>query len=358
MTRRRTEPTTTEPPRAAPVAEAASASGPAARRAARGPAVVDTALRHRSVHGYRRAYRQAGSGPPVLLLHGIGDSSESWVPVMADLARDHTVVAPDLLGHGGSDKPRADYSVAAYANGMRDLLTVLGIESATIVGHSLGGGVAAQLAYQYPERCARLVLVAGGGVGRDVTPILRLAAAPLAEVFLAPARWPLARPVVRAALGALALANNDLARDRRHVDRVLASLPDGEAHVAFTRTLRSVVDWRGQVVTLLDRCYLAEAVPTLIVWGDRDGVIPVSHAHRAHEAMPGSRLEVFPGAGHFPHHADHDRFVDLLREFVATTAPATHDPARFRELLQQGADGAAAASPFGAGTDDVVAAAS
>jgi pimeloyl-ACP methyl ester carboxylesterase len=318
---------------------------------------MDTSLRHRTVHGYRRAYRMAGSGPAVLLLHGIGDSSESWVPVMADLARHHTVVAPDLLGHGGSDKPRADYSVAAYANGMRDLLTVLGIESATVVGHSLGGGVAAQLAYQYPERCERLVLVASGGAGRDVTPILRLAAAPLAEVFLAPARWPGARPLVRAALRALALANNDLAHDRRHVDRVLASLPDGEAQVAFTRTLRSVVDWRGQVVTLLDRCYLTEAVPTLIVWGDRDGVIPVAHAHRAHEAMPGSRLEVFPGAGHFPHHADHDRFVDVLREFVGTTAPATHDPRRFGDLLRGGPDPATTAgAPLAA--DDAVAVAS
>ncbi len=318
---------------------------------------MDTSLRHRTVHGYRRAYRMAGSGPAVLLLHGIGDSSESWVPVMADLARHHTVVAPDLLGHGGSDKPRADYSVAAYANGMRDLLTVLGIESATVVGHSLGGGVAAQLAYQYPERCERLVLVASGGAGRDVTPILRLAAAPLAEVFLAPARWPGARPLVRAALRALALANNDLAHDRRHVDRVLASLPDGEAQVAFTRTLRSVVDWRGQVVTLLDRCYLTEAVPTLIVWGDRDGVIPVAHAYRAHEAMPGSRLEVFPGAGHFPHHADHDRFVDVLREFVGTTAPATHDPRRFGDLLRRGPDaGTTAGAPLAA--DDAVAVAS
>ena len=318
---------------------------------------MDTSLRHRTVHGYRRAYRMAGSGPAVLLLHGIGDSSESWVPVMADLARHHTVVAPDLLGHGGSDKPRADYSVAAYANGMRDLLTVLGIESATVVGHSLGGGVAAQLAYQYPERCERLVLVASGGAGRDVTPILRLAAAPLAEVFLAPARWPGARPLVRAALRALALANNDLAHDRRHVDRVLASLPDGEAQVAFTRTLRSVVDWRGQVVTLLDRCYLTEAVPTLIVWGDRDGVIPVAHAYRAHEAMPGSRLEVFPGAGHFPHHADHDRFVDVLREFVGTTAPATHDPRRFGDLLRRGPDAATTAgAPLAA--DDAVAVAS
>jgi pimeloyl-ACP methyl ester carboxylesterase len=318
----------------------ASVAGPG------GPArgtTMDTSLRHRTVHGYRRAYRMAGSGPAVVLLHGIGDSSESWVEVMADLARDHSVVAPDLLGHGGSDKPRADYSVAAYANGMRDLLTVLGIESATVVGHSLGGGIAAQMAYQHPALCDRLVLVASGGAGQEVTPILRLAAAPLAEVFLAPARWPVARPLVRAALSALAMANNDLARDRRHVDRVLGGLPDGDAHLAFTRTLRSVVDWRGQVVTLLDRCYLTEGVPALIVWGDRDGVIPVSHAHRAHAAMPGSRLDVFPGAGHFPHHDDHERFVDALRAFIATTAPATHDPARFRELLRSGPDRVTAA---------------
>ena len=311
--------------------------------------VPDTRLRHRTVHGYRRAYRLTGSGPAVLLVHGIGDSSESWVPVMSDLARDHTVVAPDLLGHGGSDKPRADYSVAAYANGMRDLLTVLGVERATIVGHSLGGGVAAQLAYQYPELCERLVLVAGGGVGREVTPALRLASAPLAEVFLAPVRWPIARPVARVALAVLGLVGDDLALDREHVDRVLATLPDGPSQVAFTRTLRSVVDWRGQVVTLLDRCYLAEAVPTLIVWGARDGVIPVAHAHRAHEAMAGSRLEVFAGAGHFPHHADHDRFVALLREFVSGTEPASHDPERFRALLR---DGAQRAEPCPLPVDD------
>jgi len=297
----------------------------------------DTRLRHRTVHGHRRAYRSAGSGPAVLLVHGIGDSSASWEPVMADLARDHTVIAPDLLGHGGSDKPRADYSVAAYANGMRDLLAVLGVERATVVGHSLGGGVAAQLAYQHPELCERLVLVAGGGAGRDVAPVLRLASAPLAEVFLAPVRWPVVRPLARATLAALSLVGDDLARDREHVDRVLSTLADGPSQVAFSRTLRSVVDWRGQVVTMLDRCYLAAEVPTLIVWGARDGVIPVAHAHRAHEAMAGSRLEVFPDAGHFPHHADHERFVGLLREFVAGTEPASHDPERFRALLRDGA---------------------
>jgi pimeloyl-ACP methyl ester carboxylesterase len=304
------------------------------------PAVVDLAdsrLRYVTVHGYRRAYRMAGTGPVLLLLHGIGDSSESWLPVMYALARHHTVIAPDLLGHGASDKPRADYAVAAYANGMRDLLDVLGIESATLVGHSLGGGVAAQFAYQFPERCERLVLVASGGAGRDVSPLLRLASAPLADVLLTPFHWPVTQPLLRAALAVLGRLGDDLARDRAHVSRILAGLPDGDARAAFTRTLRSVVDWRGQVVSLLDRCYLVGAVPALVVWGERDGVIPPEHGQRAHEALAGSRLEVFAGAGHFPHHEDPERFVTLVREFVATTEPAAHDRDAWRERLRRGA---------------------
>jgi pimeloyl-ACP methyl ester carboxylesterase len=314
-------------------------AGPSASTAP-APAVIDlaeTRLRYVTVHGYRRAYRSAGTGPVLLLVHGIGDSSESWRPVMAALAHPHTVIAPDLLGHGASDKPRADYAVAAYANGMRDLLDVLGIDAATLVGHSLGGGVAAQFAYQFPERCERLVLVASGGAGRDVSPLLRLASAPLADVFLAPLRWPVAQPLVRTALAVLGRLDDDLGRDRAHVARILAGLPDGDARAVFTRTLRSVVDWRGQVVTLLDRCYLVDAVPALVVWGDRDGVIPVHHGRQAHEALPASRLEIFAGAGHFPHHDDPDRFVALMREFVATTEPARHDRDAWRERLRQGA---------------------
>src|SRR3954462_2007324 len=139
-------------------------------------------LQFRTIHGYRRAFRVAGSGPAILLIHGIGDNSTTWSTVQTKLAQRFTVIAPDLLGHGKSDKPRADYSVAAYANGMRDLLSVLDIERATIVGHSLGGGVAMQFAYQYPERCERLVLVATGGIGREVHAILRVASSPLAEL--------------------------------------------------------------------------------------------------------------------------------------------------------------------------------
>lgn len=281
----------------------------------------------------------AGSGPAVVLLHGIGDNSESWLGVMGELAKDHLVIAPDLLGHGESDKPRADYSVAAYANGLRDLLEVLGIERATIVGHSLGGGVAAQFAYQYPNRCERLVLVATGGAGKEVSALLRLAAAPLAEFVLPLMKWPIGRLTARVAVGALALTPSNLAVDADEVQRIFERMPDGRARGAFTRTLRAVVDERGQVVTMLDRTYLAADVPTLIAWGERDAIIPVAHAHRAHDKMVGSQLSIYPGAGHFPHHTDPERFVDELRSFIATTQPSVYDERRFRRLLRNGLQG-------------------
>lgn len=293
-------------------------------------------LQHRTVHGYRRAFRMGGSGPVLLLVHGISDRSDSWLPVMGPLAERFTVVAPDLLGHGGSDKPRADYSVAAFANGMRDLLDVLGVEQATVVGHSLGGGVAAQLAYQYPERVERLVLVSTGGVGREVSPVLRLAAAPLAELTT----WPLALPgtscVAGVALRALGAVGADLGRDADEVSRILGGLRDDRARRSFSRTLRAVVDQRGQLVTMLDRAYLASDMPMLVVWGDRDGIIPVAHAHLAHREVPGSRLVVYPGAGHFPHHADPERFVADVVAFVDTTEPHRHDLDRRQDLLRRG----------------------
>ena len=295
-------------------------------------------LEHRTVHGYRRAFRRAGSGPPLQLLHGISDNSETWLPVMAGLVPHFTVIAPDMLGHGGSDKPRGDYSVAAFANGMRDLLDVLGIEKATVVGHSLGGGVAAQLAYQYPERVERLVLVSTGGVAREVVSLLRAATLPLAPAVMAPLRLPGSQVVVGAAARALGVVGHDLALDRAELARVLNSLRETEAVGAFTRTLRAAVDWRGQLVTMLDRAYLTDDMPVLLVWGDRDGIIPVRHAHAAHEALPHSRLSIYEGAGHFPHHVDPERFVAELREFVTTTAPYQHTVDRRVELLRAGRD--------------------
>ncbi|WCO66051.1 alpha/beta fold hydrolase [Iamia majanohamensis] len=315
--------------------EAEATTGPAD-----GPAVE-----HVTIHGYRRAFRRCGSGPALVLLHGIGDSSESWAPLLPALGRDFTVLAPDLLGHGASDKPRADYSVAAYANGVRDLLDVLGIDRATVVGHSLGGGVAAQTAYQYPHRVERLVLVSSGGVAREVSPFLRLLSAPYAELTLPLTQVPGARLVGRGVAEVAKRTPLALGRDADDLLRVFDGLPSGPARKSFTRTLRSVVDWRGQLVTMLDRCYLAGDMPSLLVWGDRDGVIPVAHGHRAHEAMPGSRLEVFAGAGHFPHHAEPQRFLDLLTDFVAGTEPAAFDADIWSERLRTGR---AAAGPTGA----------
>lgn len=297
---------------------------------------LNAPVKFQSVHGYRRAYRKMGDGPALLLLHGIGDSSVSWVPLIPRLAERYTVITPDLLGHGNSSKPRADYSIAAYANGMRDLLDVLDIDKVTVVGHSLGGGVAAQMAYQYPERLERLVLVSSGGVSRQVTPILRMVSAPFADFTLPLLHWPLARVGGRLGLELLRRSGHDLGRDADELIRVFDALPDGSARTAFVRTLRSAVDWRGQVITMLDRCYLADAMPVLLVWGTNDGVIPVEHAHIAHSCMPNSRLVIFDGAGHFPHHTDPDRFVDELLQFIDETEPLRHDRDRWRTRLREG----------------------
>ncbi|HET8674028.1 MAG TPA: alpha/beta fold hydrolase, partial [Thermoleophilaceae bacterium] len=136
------------------------------------------------LHGHRVSYRVAGEGPLILLIHGIAGRSEQWLDSMAILAHEHTVLAPDLLGHGHSAKPRGDYSLGAYAAGLRDLMIALGHDKATVVGHSLGGGIALQFAYQFPERTERLALVSSGGLGREVHLLLRAATLPGAEFVL------------------------------------------------------------------------------------------------------------------------------------------------------------------------------
>ena len=297
---------------------------------------LDTAIQYRWVHGYRRAFIHCGRGPAILLIHGIGDCSDTWQDVIPQLARDHTVIAPDLLGHGRSDKPRGDYSVAAYANAMRDLISVLGVDRVTVVGHSLGGGVAMQFAYQYPERCERLVLVSSGGVCQEVNPMLRMVAMPNADMVLPLMRFAGTRLASHLAFRALRLFNTDIGIDAAELMRMFDTLPDITARRAFVRTLRSVIDWRGQAITMLDRCYLTQGMPTLLIWGSRDAVIPCHHGSIANAAMPGSRLVVFEGAGHFPHHADRERFLSVLDEFLANTEPASYSSAEWREVLRRG----------------------
>ncbi|CAM3090029.1 alpha/beta hydrolase [Mycobacterium intermedium] len=309
--------------------------------------VTAPSLQFRTIHGYKRAFRIAGSGPAILLIHGIGDNSTTWTSIHATLAQRFTVIAPDLLGHGKSDKPRADYSVAAYANGMRDLLGVLDIERVTIIGHSLGGGVAMQFAYQFPQMVERLILVGAGGVTKDVNFVLRLASLPMGTEALAVLRLPLLLPAIQLVGKAVgqAVGTTRLGRDLPNMLRVLNDLPEPTASAAFSRTLRAVVDWRGQIVTMLDRCYLTQAIPVQIIWGSHDVVIPVRHAELAHAAMPGSRLEIFEDSGHFPFHDDPARFIDVVLRFIDTTEPPEYDQAALRELLRTGGGERTVAGP-------------
>jgi len=290
-------------------------------------------LRHVTIHGHDVGYRMAGRGPAILLIHGMAGSSRTWLESMRVLARDYTVIAPDLLGHGESAKPMGDYSLGAYASGLRDLLVgALGVESATLVGQSLGGGVAMQLAYQHPELCERLVLVGSGGLGREVSLLLRAMALPGAE-YVMPALFP--RFARRAGEKVLAFFRERGVR-APHVAEMwsaYASLTETPNRHAFIRTVRAVIDPGGQTVSARDRLYLAADVPMMIVWGDRDDIIPVSHAHATHELLPGSRLEIFEGAGHFLHVEQPLRFAELLRDFVETSEPAQRDAASFRERL-------------------------
>ena len=275
-----------------------------------------------TIHGRKLHFRTAGEGPVLLLIHGMAGSATTWKHVMPALCRRFCVVAPDMPGHGESAKGAGDYSLGNLASSLRDLLVALGHERATIVGQSLGGGVAMQLAYQFPERCERLVLVSSGGLGREVNALLRVLSLPGAEALLSVGcSAPIQRTIERAA----ALASRVGLRPEPVVEelwRSYASLADPETRQSFLRTLRAVIDGRGQAVSASSRLHLAAACPTLIIWGGADPIIPVEHAHEAHAAIPGSRLEIFEGVGHFPHVEAPARFVEVLETFIDATAPA------------------------------------
>jgi len=291
----------------------------------------------RVVHGHRVSFVRAGSGPVLVLLHGIANNCQTWSDVAGRLAETHTVIAPDLLGHGASDKPRGDYSVAAHANMVRDLMSVLDIERATVVGHSLGGGIALQFAYQFPERCERLVLVSSGGLGPELSAGLRAATLPGAELALR-ALTGVSGPlkVGFSALRRLGQATGlRQIRDLAEAGDALFALKDVAARRAFLRTLRGVVDARGQSVSALDRLYLASAVPMLVIWGSRDPIVPALHAETVRYLVPSARIEVFRGAGHWAHLDDPDRFCEILLDFLSTTEPAAHDRDSWRALLAQ-----------------------
>lgn len=280
------------------------------------------------LHGRRVVCHVGGSGPAVLLVHGITSNAATWRRAAAHLAEGHTVIAPDLPGHGESANPPGDYSLGAYAASLRDLLALLDVPRVTLVGHSLGGGIALQSAYLFPELVERLVLVSSGGLGIDVHLLLRAATLPGSELVL---------PMLTASrvLDAGDAIRRGLARVGMPVPLRIAEVWEGlrhlnapEARHAFVQTARAVIGPSGQRVSAVNRLYLAELVPTLVVWGAGDRIIPSHHGESAVEHMPGSRLELFESSGHFPHETEPRRFARVLTEFIASTEPAAPESLR------------------------------
>ena len=273
-----------------------------------------------TLHGHAFSYTDSGSGPALLFIHGILGSQKQWAHLVDRLDDDHRLVVPDLFGHGESAKPVGDYSLGAHAATLRDLLDRLGIERVSLVGHSLGGGIAMVFTYLFPERVERLVLVSSGGLGREVSPLLRSATLPGAELVLPVLASGWVRGRLASAGRVLEAVGMRPDSDVREVWTGFTSLGDADTRRAFLATTRAVIDPGGQSVTAHDHLREATQLPTLVVWGTRDRMIPAWHAAAATTSIKHCRVELFQGAGHFPHLDDPDRFADLVREFVAEGA--------------------------------------
>lgn len=274
-----------------------------------------TDLKYLDLHGERVAYLDEGQGEVILLLHGMGGSSQTWRSVIGPLSRTHRVVAPDLLGHGHSTKPRSDYSLGAFSVLLRDLLDELGITRATIVGHSLGGGIAMQFIYQHPDYGQRLVLVGSGGLGPDVGLTLRLLSLPGAELIL-PAIAPQSVLAAGDRLWSWLRKTGIQSPRGEETWRAYSSLADAATRQAFLRTLRAVVDHRGQAVCALTRISTRTSLPIMAIWGEQDTIIPVKHAYAAQAARPDLRLEVLADVGHYPQVERPAEVAALIADFA------------------------------------------
>lgn len=287
------------------------------------------------LNGRELAFREAGAGegkPTLLLIHGMAGSSTTWREMIPRLERRFHVIAPDLPGHGESSLEFDDYSLGAMASTLRDLLVVRGIRRCTIVGQSLGGGVALQFVYQYPEFCERIALIGSGGLGKEVNWILRLLAIPGAELLLSGAAAPVlvnAGDSVRRFFRAKGIRSAAMSETWAAYE----SLGRPGHRRTFFKTLRAVVDNKGQSVSANNRLHLAGRLPFQLIWGDRDPIIPVAHGRATHDAIPGSRLAVVEGAGHYPHVEDPAAVERALKDFLAETEPGCLDNDALGELV-------------------------
>ena len=291
-----------------------------------------------TVHGHAVSYAESGvgsGGPVVVLVHGIASQAAHWQAVMERLGESCHVVAPDLLGHGRSAKPRGDYSLGAHACGIRDLLAALGHDRISLVGHSLGGGIAMQFAYQFPERVERLALVSSGGLGKEVSVFLRAATLPGAELVLPLLTGSWVRWTGLQARRLLGAARVPVPTGLQECLAGFGSLSDRDSRAAFVHTARSVLDPAGQRVDARDRLYLAADLPLLVVWGRKDAIIPIAHGESLAASVPSTTLEVFEQSGHFPHLTEPDRLAEVLARWVQATPAVQMDPASLRSRLNQ-----------------------
>jgi pimeloyl-ACP methyl ester carboxylesterase len=270
------------------------------------------------LHGHELSYLDVGAGPAILFVHGLMSSGKTWSNQIDRLGAGYRVIAPDLFGHGTSAKPAGDYSLGAHAATLRDLLDALAVPCATVVGHSLGGGIALQLAYLFPERVDGLVLVSSGGLGRELNPLLRAATLPGSELVLPVLASNRVHAVGDAALhwwSKIGLPSISPSSDEGW--QGLSSLADADARRAFLATSRSVIDVHGQTVSAANRLSGIASRPAMLVWGERDRIVPAAHVDAARQELPASRVEMFTRSGHFPHLDEPDRFARVLGEFMA-----------------------------------------
>jgi pimeloyl-ACP methyl ester carboxylesterase len=279
---------------------------------------VRTHHRTAILNGHEFSYLDSGKGPALLFIHGLTGSQGNWAHLVDALNCDHRVLAPDLFGHGASAKVIGDYSLGAHAATLRDLLDLLGVDTVTLIGHSFGGGIAMQFTYLFPERVRRLVLVDSGGLGRDVSPLLRAATLPGAELVLPVIASGWVRARVEGLGRILAKGGWRASTEMTEIWRGFTSLSDAETRRAFLATTRGVIDAGGQTVTAHDHLPTAIQIPTLVIWGTKDRMIPAWHATSAQQAITGCRVELFVGAGHFPHLEEPERFTEVLGEFMAS----------------------------------------
>jgi pimeloyl-ACP methyl ester carboxylesterase len=261
------------------------------------------------VAGMKMHWAEAGTSsvaPPLVLIHGLQDCYLTWKRVVSSLARDRRVLMLDLPGHGLSARPDASYDLPWYARMTAAWLREIGIEEVDVVGHSLGGGIAQMLLLECRELIRRIVLVASGGLGREITPFLRLAAIPVVVEHLG-------QPFL--GIGArIALRGVFTPDDITELNRMNAQV--GSAR-AFARTVRDLVNWRGQRRRFSQRAHEIQRLPPIaVIWGDHDQIIPAKHAQQLAELVDGIQVTVIKGCGHFLHLERPELFVSVVREFL------------------------------------------